>query len=120
MKEIDKNLYLIEKNNNLYQKALAIVNRPLLNNYKNLYDDFRDTAEILKQIIDDRSDQIDEGVKKSLNNNSAFYIESKQICKCFLNKDTENIIEKLFERENMIHKLRMCGNVSLCIDEEEK
>lgn len=115
MKEIKNNTYQIEKDKELYEIGLKIINKPLPTSYLDINSSFLETANILNEIIEKRNKQI-ELVEDKYNEKTGNILMSDGVLlfTCVLDKDTEDLIEALIKRENDISNVNKCN--SLCIE----
>ncbi len=101
MEKLENGIYRINKNENLINDAVILLKSELPKCYSEKYKSYYETSNLLHDIINDRSNKIDECVMD--------YTQGKPLdlfygldCKIYLDIETEKIIEQLFEREKDI------------------
>ena len=101
MEKLGNGIYRIFKNDELINKALQLIIKELPKCYTKKNDAYYETSNLLHEIIEDKSNKIDECVRD--------FDQGKQLelifevdCKIYLDTETERVIEQLFEREKAI------------------
>ncbi len=108
MERIEYDLYQIDQNKHLIDEAKKVLEAPLPTSYYNKSDDFFVVRDILHRIIEDRSKKIDEVNKDFIGGRDLNSIAG-QTWTIRLDKETEETIEKLFDREKKIIDIQPNG-----------
>ena len=105
MQKIKYGLYQIDQNKPLIDEAKNVLESPLPVNYSSKFDDFSVVCDILHRVIEDRSDKIDE-VNKDFIGGRELGALTGQTWTIRLDKETEETIQKLFDRQKDIINIR--------------
>lgn len=106
MVKLSSGLYKIEKNETLINEANGLLSSSEHDACCNDSGAFYEVVDILNRIINDRSNQMDDATKDFIGGRDLDLLVG-QSCRFLLDKETEEIINLLFEREKNLKNIKI-------------